>query len=129
MKKTVRVTKLLFTTPPLRQVFNEQVWEIVARVPKGKVVTYGQIAAMIPRPRGVGVKHFRAARARWVGGAMASCPSNLPWHRVINVQGKISVRSNNKHHLLQRQRLEDEGILFGAGGRIDLHVNRWRPRK
>ncbi len=82
---------------------------------------------MIQRPPRVGVKHFRAARARWVGSAMASCPADLPWHRVINAGGGISRRSANDHHLEQRRRLEAEGIVFSDRGRIDLALFQWKP--
>jgi len=127
MKKPRRSSTRLFTSPPLRQGFNELVWEIVTRIPKGKVATYGQVGAMIPRPSGVGVKHFRAAKARWVGSAMASSPPNIPWHRVINAGGGISRRSANDHHLEQRKRLEAEGIVFSDRGRIDLELFQWKP--
>lgn len=113
-------SKPVYTSPPFRQQFNEQVWDIVAAIPRGRVMTYGQIAALIARPDGVRKRFYMAARARWVGSAMASCPGKLPWHRVINAQGKISVRDGNDHHLLQRRRLEAEGVQFDSKGRIDL---------
>ena len=125
MRKTTSTPA--FTSPPFRVAFNHQVWEIVEGIPKGKVTTYGRIAAMIPKPRGVGVRHFRAAKARWVGQAMAHCPGDLPWHRVINSQGTISIRSGNDHHILQRQRLESEGLVFDGRGRIDLDQFLWKP--
>lgn len=81
---------------------------------------------MITRPRGVGARHFHAAKARWVGQAMAHCPGDLPWHRVINAQGTISIRSGNDHHILQRKLLEKEGIRFDERGRVDLDRYLWR---
>src|SRR5207302_375258 len=62
--------------------FREAVWQLVRRIPRGRVATYGQIAALLGRPR--------AARA--VGGALRGCPANLPWHRVVNAQGAVSFR-------------------------------------
>lgn len=116
----MKPSKPVFTSPPFRQAFNAQVWDIVAEIPRGKVMTYGQIAKLIPRPRGVRARFFNAARARWVGSAMAASPGGIPWHRVINSQGKISVRAGNDHHHRQRSRLEAEGVKFDQKGRIDL---------
>ena len=130
MNRPVRrkgTTPPAFTSPPFRIAFNHQVWEIVAKIPKGKVTTYGRIASMIPRPRGVGVRQYRAAKARWVGQAMAHCPSDLPWHRVINSQGTISIRSGNDHHILQRKLLEKEGMIFEGRGKIALARFLWDP--
>ncbi|MEX2115861.1 MAG: MGMT family protein [Bacteroidota bacterium] len=115
-----RTSKPAFTSPPVREVFNNLVWDIVARIPKGRVITYGAIGTMIARPKGIRARYYNAAKARWVGSAMASCPSGLPWHRVINSQGKISIRSGNDHHVLQRTLLEKEGVMFDEKGRIDL---------
>ncbi|MDO9349360.1 MAG: MGMT family protein [Anaerolineales bacterium] len=68
------------------------VWDIVRQIPAGKVATYGQIAALIPPPGGMPLPDYLAFEARWVGGAMAACPPDVPWQRVINAQGKISLR-------------------------------------
>ena len=121
-------SKPLYTSPPFRQIFNEQVWDIVAAIPRGRVMTYGQIAALIPKPDGIRKRFYVAARARWVGSAMANCPGRLPWHRVINAGGSISVRSGNDHHILQRRRLEAEGVPFDSKGRIDLGRFRHAPK-
>ena len=118
----------VFTSPPIREVFNNLVWDIVASIPRGKVTTYGAIGSMIARPKGIRAAYYRAAKARWVGSAMASCPPGLPWHRVINSQGKISVRSGNDHHVRQRKLLEKEGIEFDDKGRIDLATYLWMSR-
>jgi methylated-DNA-protein-cysteine methyltransferase-like protein len=63
--------------------------------------------------------------ARWVGSAMAQCPDDVPWQRVINSQGKISIRKNSDGHLLQKKMLEDEGIEFDKKDRIDLSRYGW----
>lgn len=93
-------------------------YEIVARVPKGRVVTYGQVATLAGYP----------GRARQVGYALAALPEelDLPWHRVINAQGKVSPRTGTKFHLMQYELLAAEGIAF-AGERIDLRSYRWAP--
>ena len=114
-----------FTSPPIREVFNNLVWDIVSQIPRGKVTTYGTIGSMIDRPKGVRARYYNAVKARWVGSAMASCPSHLPWHRVINAQGKISVRPGNDHHVLQRKLLEKEDVVFDEKGKVDLRSYLW----
>ena len=112
-----------FSSPPDPHIFNHKVWEIVRRIPRGKVTTYGKIAAMIPPPGGMNLKDYLAFGARWVGGAMAACPEGIPWQRVINAQGKISLRpgaDSNK----QRDLLEDEGIVFEKD-RVNLSRYGW----
>ena len=93
--------------------FYGQVYEIVAQIPPGKVVTYGQIALVLGRPR----------QARIVGWAMHHCPHGLPWHRVINSQGRISLTGPSG--ALQRTLLEDEGIQFSRD-QVDLDRYQWQ---
>src|SRR3972149_4092650 len=102
--------EMKFTSPPDRQVYYALVWEIVRQIPSGKVSSYGQIAALIPPPEGMSAKDYSAWGARWVGGAMAACPEGVPWQRVINAQGKISLRPGGYE---QRKVLEAEGGVFG----------------
>ena len=68
-----------FSSPPNPQQYQALVWEIVRQVPPGKVATYGQIAGMIPPPGSLNLKDYEAFGARWVGGAMANCPPDVPW--------------------------------------------------
>ena len=112
-----------FTSPPDPIIFNHQVWDIVRQVPAGRVATYGQIARMMPPPEGVDEKAYRVFGPRWVGSAMAKCPEDVPWQRVINSKGEISVRPGAEH---QRQLLEGEGVQFNERGRIDLQVFGWQ---
>lgn len=111
-----------FTSPPDPKAFQATVWEIARQVPPGKVTTYGQIASMIPPPGTLTPKDYEAFGARWVGGALAACPPDVPWQRVINAQGKISPRPGAE---LQRQLLEDEGVRFDERGKIDFDVYGW----
>lgn len=111
-----------FTSPPNPQEFNQRVWALVRQVPRGKVATYGQIALMLPPPNGVDFESYKAFGARWVGGAMAVCPDDVPWQRVINSQGKISERPGAQK---QRQLLEEEGIIF-MKDKVDLKKYGWR---
>jgi len=111
-----------YTSPPDLHVFQARVWEVVREIPRGKVATYGQIASLIPLPPGMDPKAYLAFGPRWVGGAMAACPEDVPWQRVINAQGKISLRSGAD---IQRQLLEFEGVRFDDRGRVDLHLYGW----
>jgi len=111
-----------YKSPPNQQAYDEQVWDLVRQVPHGKVVTYGQIAQMLTPPLGVELQDYKQFGPRWVGGAMAACPDDVPWQRVINSQGKISERPGAKR---QRQLLEEEGIVF-VKDKVDLNVYMWR---
>lgn len=111
-----------FSSPPNQQTYYEEVWMIVRQIPRGKVATYGQIAKMIPPPNGVDIEAYKAFAPRWVGGAMANCPDDVPWQRVINSQGKISERAGAER---QRQLLEQEGVEFDVKDKIDLKKFGW----
>lgn len=110
------------TSPPNQQAYHEQVWELARQIPPGTVATYGQIAQIIPLPMGVEPETYKAFGPRWVGGAMAACPYDVPWQRVVNSQGKISKRPGAEK---QRQLLEDEGVVF-VKDKIDLKLYQWR---
>lgn len=112
-----------FTSSPNTNLFNSRVWEIVRQVPPGQVTSYGQIAAMIPPPPGMDPKSYDAFAARWVGGAMAVCPDDVPWQRVINSQGKLSLRPGAEK---QRELLEEEGVIFNEKGRVDFKKFGWQ---
>lgn len=112
-----------YSSPPDPMAFKLRVWEIVKQIPPGKVATYGQIAALIPPPPGMAENDYRSFSPRWVGGAMAACPEGVPWQRVVNAQGKISLRGGGESH--QRELLEAEGVFFDERGRIDLKHFGW----
>ena len=99
--------------------FHRLVYRVVRKVPRGKVVTYGQVAAILGHPR--------AARA--VGQALRMLPASLhrvvPWHRVINAAGRLSQRGDVVRPDIQRERLQAEGIRFSRGGGLDLKRLRW----
>jgi methylated-DNA-protein-cysteine methyltransferase-like protein len=84
------------------------------------VATYGQIASLADLP----------GHARLVGYALHSLPegSNVPWQRVINAKGEISLRTDGGWGGLQRGLLESEGVVFDSKGRVSLSRFRWRPR-
>ena len=112
-----------FSSPPDPQGYKLKVWETVRKIPEGKVATYGQIAALVGPPSGMSLQDYRAFGPRWVGGAMAACPSDIPWQRVINAQGKISLPGASK--VRQRDLLEEEGIEFDDRDRINLKIYQW----
>ena len=95
------------------------IFAIVRRIPRGRVATYGQIASLAGLP----------GNARRVGYALFSLASStaLPWQRVVNAKGSISLDPMNGG-LTQRLLLEKEGVLFDARGRIPLARYQWRPR-
>jgi methylated-DNA-protein-cysteine methyltransferase-like protein len=96
----------------------EQVFTLARRIPRGRVMTYGQIAASIA--------HRLSARA--VGWAMHGCPSGVPWQRVVNASGGCSTdRIPDIPEGLQRAMLEREGIEFRENGTLDLERYRWIP--
>jgi len=113
-----------YISPPKRDEFNRKVWALVRQIPLGKVCTYGQVAALVGPPTGMDPKSFLAYGARWVGGAMAACPEDVPWQRVINAQGKVSLRpgGGGSH---QRDLLEAEGVIFDEHDRVDLKTYAW----
>jgi methylated-DNA-protein-cysteine methyltransferase related protein len=95
----------------------ERIYEVVRLIPPGRVATYGQVASIVGN-----------CTARMVGYAMAALPpgSGVPWQRVINAQGKISLRADSAGNSRQRQLLEEEGIRFDGQGRVNLRQVRWR---
>lgn len=112
--------------PPDPKAYFATVWHIVRQVPAGQVTTYGQIASMIPPPIGTDPEQYARIGARWVGTAMRKTPDDsVPWHRVINSQGKISLPAGSETAEAQRHLLEAEGILFDASGKVDLSEFGW----
>ena len=93
----------------------------VRRIPEGRVATYGQIASLAGRPK----------NARQVGTVLRSLPedSGVPWHRVVNAQGRISQRDSATAEGLQRFLLRSESIPLDDSGRIDLSLYQWKPRR
>ena len=100
-----------------------RIYAVIARVPRGRVATYGQIAGEAGLP----------GHARMVGYALSALPegSRVPWHRIVNAAGRISLRSGGADsrpmNRIQRFLLEKEGVRFGDSGAILLRKFRWRP--
>jgi methylated-DNA-protein-cysteine methyltransferase-like protein len=112
--------------PPDVNAFNRRVWDVARLIPAGQVASYGQLARLIPLPDGVAAETYAAFGARWVGAAMAACPPDVPWQRVVNSKGEISPRPGAQH---QRQLLEAEGVTFDPKGRIDLTRFGWAGQR
>jgi len=90
--------------------FFQQVYAVVAQIPKGKVMAYGQIAHELGRPRA----------AREVGWAMKHCPEHLPWQRVVKADGAVT---GGQYSDLRRQLLVEEGVTFLDDGRVDMKAH------
>lgn len=89
-------------------------------------MTYGDIGELIPPPKSIDPLAYRRIRARWVGYALARCPEDLPWHRVVNAQGRASARPSGSHRV-QLALLENEGTPLVQPGKVDLEAARWTP--
>ena len=94
----------------------DKVHAMARRIPRGRVMNYGQIAAQLKRP----------LSARAVGWAMRACPDDVPWHRVVNRKGKISLKPDAGYQR-QKELLVREGILFPEKDCIDLDRFLWEP--
>jgi len=92
---------------------------VVRRIPRGRVATYGQIAELA-----------QASGPRQVGYALHALPEahDVPWHRVVNARGTISLRSGLGGEAHQHALLKAEAVEFDANGRIDLDRFRWKKR-
>jgi len=98
----------------------DRIYAVVRRIPRGRVATYGQVAALA----GLG------GHARQVGYALHALTAEraVPWHRVVNARGQISARAEPGGDQIQRQLLEREGVNFDTEDRLELGRYRWQPR-
>ncbi len=98
-----------------------RIYSVVRRIPKGRVATYGQVAVLAGLP----------GHARQVGYALHALgeSTRVPWHRVINAKGEISLRSAVGGHHEQRMRLERENVEFDQRSRVKLDRFGWAPRR
>ena len=95
------------------EAFFAKVYRVVARIPRGRVASYGQIAWMVGAPRS----------ARQVGWAMRRCPDELPWQRVVKADGTLA---GGAYLPMRRAMLEAENVPFLPDGRVDLASCRWK---
>ncbi|MFB1001877.1 MAG: MGMT family protein [Pseudomonadales bacterium] len=96
----------------------ESIWQVVHMIPSGKVATYGQVAALAGLPKA----------ARFAGTSLKGLPTatRIPWHRVVNAQGRISLPQSSASYQEQHQRLTQEGVLI-RNGKIALKDYQWEP--
>lgn len=100
--------------------YHERVYDLVLRIPRGRVMTYGSIANLLGAPYD----------ARKIGNIMSATPSggrSIPWHRVINSKGGVSTTGQTSPPDLQLRLLEAEGIDFNEKGRCNLKAYLWLP--
>jgi len=122
-QRAVATLALRLKTRPRRSAASDtysRIYAVVRRIPRGKVATYGQVAALADMP----------GHARQVGYALhvLSATTTVPWHRVVNASGEVSRRLLRDWEELRRRLLEEEGLRFDARGRIELRRERWRPQ-
>lgn len=96
--------------------FFQNVYQVVSRIPSGKVVSYGQIAAFLGKPRS----------GRTVGWAMHGSPQGIPWHRVIMKSGKLPLEGTCFGYTNQRELLTKEGVTFLQNGYVDIKSHLWQ---
>lgn len=98
---------------------DRRIWQVVMLIPPGNVATYGDVAHMAGLP----------GAARRVGLALRGLPQDttIPWHRVVNAQGKIVIPGGGPARNEQRKRLEPEGITFRSEAGLKLRQYRWQP--
>jgi methylated-DNA-protein-cysteine methyltransferase-like protein len=106
------------SSPAPARPFYRAVYRLVRRIPRGKVATYGQVAALLGRPRAV---RAVGSALRRLSGPMEDA---VPWHRVLNAAGRVSFRAGDGPEL-QRELLRREGVRFRRGGSVDLARAGW----
>lgn len=120
MKRVAREPRTNGQTTRTRPTIWDAVYAIVRRVPRGHVVTYGQIAKLLEN----------RISPRYVGFAMHVCPKDVPWHRVVNAAGGCSTdRLPGDQPCRQRILLEREGVRFRVNGTLSIADHQWSPRK
>jgi len=103
----------------MSEAYREAIYRLVKKIPKGKVMTYGQLATILGK----------GYTPRTVGHAMKVCDTEkVPWQRVINSQGACSTGRLTIPLNLQQKILEDEGVIFSPKGRCDLNKFLWEPK-
>lgn len=100
--------------------FNELVYALVRHIPPGRVLSYGRIARLLGVERG-------ARAVGWAMSALKHSAHDVPWHRVVNAQGRISIKESPEGAAEQRARLEAEGVVFNAHGYLDMDAHLWIP--
>lgn len=100
--------------------FNQLVYALVRHIPPGKVLNYGRVAYLLGVPRG-------ARAVGWALSLLKHGDQGVPWHRVVNAHGRISIKGSPEGAAEQRARLEAEGIAFDEHGYLDMEGHLWDP--
>ncbi|WP_413582839.1 MGMT family protein [Bdellovibrio sp. HCB288] len=100
--------------------FSKKVIETILKIPEGKVATYKQIAELAGKPQG-------SRGVSWILHS-SSTKYKLPWHRVLNSQGKISFDIKSRNYQEQKKKLAKEGVVFDTMGKLDLKKYQWSKR-
>jgi methylated-DNA-protein-cysteine methyltransferase-like protein len=100
--------------------FNQLVYALVRQIPPGKVLNYGRVAQLLGVPHG-------ARAVGWAMSALKHGDQGVPWHRVVNAKGRVSIKGSPDGAAEQRARLEAEGIVFDERGYLDMDYHLWRP--
>jgi methylated-DNA-protein-cysteine methyltransferase-like protein len=100
--------------------FNELVYALVRHIPPGKVLSYGRVAQLLGVPQG-------ARAVGWALSALKHGDQGVPWHRVVNAKGRVSIKGSPEGAAEQRARLEAEGIVFNEHGYLDMQRHLWTP--
>jgi methylated-DNA-protein-cysteine methyltransferase-like protein len=98
---------------------NTRIWQVVSLIPEGKVASYGDVARQAGLP----------GAARRVGAALRVLPAQtrIPWHRVVNARGHLSLPEGGASRTTQITRLQQEGVSLSNNCRLDMVKYRWRP--
>ncbi len=100
--------------------FNDLVYALVRHIPPGKVLSYGRVAYLLGVPHG-------ARAVGWAMSALKHGDRGVPWHRVVNAKGRVSIKGSPEAAAEQRARLEAEGITFDERGYLDMNQHLWKP--
>lgn len=100
--------------------FNELVYALVRHIPPGKVLSYGRVAYLLGVPHG-------ARAVGWAMSALKHGDRGVPWHRVVNAKGRVSIKGSPEAAAEQRARLEAEGVSFDERGYLDMNRHLWTP--
>ena len=100
--------------------FNQLIYALVRAIPYGKVLNYGRVSDLLGVPQG-------ARAVGWAMSALRYGDQGVPWWRVINAQGRVSIKGSPAGAIEQRARLEAEGIVFDEYDRLDMAQHLWDP--
>jgi len=105
--------------------FFVQVYRVTQRIPAGKVTSYGRIAQMLGRPRAARAVGYALSALQDAGSGALYTSATVPWQRVVNSQGRISIVNRTHTAAEQARLLREEGVMVDETGRVDLNLYLW----